>query len=388
MNAEFKVFYNNVAATTELLDEIESITVEQQIDRVWEAKIRIPVCMTTEGAWKSEDVPTYGKFTRVRIEARIGDGDFAPLIDGQIIGNDTERSSIPGKSVLTLIVHDDSSQLHKQEEVCRYEAVLDSDIARQVFEAASLGGTPEIEETSPQPDNPGEATMQVGTKMQLLRALAARQGDFHAYVLPGEKPGESVGCFKRLPVFPDEKLPPLTMFGEDANLAEFNVQENHNSPSQVIGASLSLRDKSVTTGKSSFRDATLLGKEVATDADEANGTKKQLSSGQNATVDLESATKGAAARSGYSLTGDGKVASLCYAGVLAPYRVVKVQLSDSRFSTNYVVAKVVHTLNASNYTQSFSVWGNAISPAASASAGIPAASASASIGINAQFSIF
>lgn len=388
MNAEFKVFYNNVAATVEMLGEIETITVEQQIDRVWEARIKIPMCMTDEGVWKSEDVPTYGKFSRVRVEARVGEGDFAPLIDGRIVGNDTERSSIPGKSVLTLIVHDDSSLLHGQDEVCRYEAAADSDIAREIFEAAKLGGTPAIEPTEARPDNPAAQIIQRGTKMQILRSLAARHQDFYAYVLPGEKPGESVGCFKRLPVLLDEKLPPLVMFGEDANLAEFNVKENARSPSEVVAATMNLRDKSIASSSSSYRDATLLGDEVSTDADAANVTKKRLPAGQTDTVDLDAATKGAAAKSGFSLEADGSVLPLCYAGVLSPYRVVAVRLSDSRFSANYVVFKVVHTLTASSYTQTFSVKANAVSPPASASASVPAASASASAGFNVQLSIF
>ena len=388
MNAEFKVFYNNTAATEKMLGEIAEITVEQQIDRVWEARIKIPVCMTEEGVWESESVPAYQKFSRVRVEARRGEGDFTPLIDGRIVGHDTERSSIPGKSVLTLVVHDDSALLHGQDEVCRYEAATDSDIAREIFEAAELGGALDIEPTATRPDNPAAAIIQRGTKMQILRSLAARHQNFYAYVLPGKKAGESIGCFRRLPVLPDEKLPALVMFGEDANLAEFNVRENARSPSEVVAATMSLRDKSITTSTSSYRDAALLGDEVSTDADEANVTRRRLPPGQTDTVDLDAATQGAAARSGFSLEADGSVLPLCYAGVLSPYRVVAVRLSDSRFSANYVVFKVVHTLTASSYTQSFTVKGNAVSPSASASASAPAASASASASFNVQVSIF
>jgi hypothetical protein len=389
MSAEFKVFYNNEPATQEQLDEIEEIVVEQEVDRVWEARMKIPVCMTEEGSWGGEDDATKQAFTRVRIEVRIGEGEFVPLVDGRVVGNDSERSSIPGKSMITLVIHDDSALLHREEELQRYDGKSDSQIAQEIFDAAALGGTPDVETTPDIPDNPAAATIQRGTKMQILRSLAQRQRDFHAYVLPGENAGESIGCFKKFPTQPDENLPSLVMFGEDRNLAQFNVRENARSSSEVTAATMSFGDKSIVTATKSYRDTTLLGSDTANEPSSENITKRRLPPGQSDTVDLDAAAAGEAARSSFSLDADGSVLPLCYGGVLSPYRVVPVLLSDSRFSTNYVIFKVLHTLTRSQYTQSFSMKGNAVSAKPSGSgATTPAASASASVSINVQISIF
>ena len=128
-----------------------------------------------------------------------------------------------------------------------------------------------------------------------------------------------------------------------------------------------MRDKSVAASVVKFRDAALLDEEAATALSEENQTKRRLPPGHSDSVDLDSATKGKMETSALTMTADGSVLPLRYGGVLSPYRVIPVRLSDSRFSTHYVIFKVVHTLNHSNYTQSFTVKGNAVSSAVSGS---------------------
>lgn len=107
MQKEFKVWYNNQPATQEQLDAIEEIVVVQEVDLAWEAQIKIPVCIREDGAWHGEDDEAYQQNARVRIEARIGEGRWIPLIDGTIIRQQPDYNASPGMSVVTLIVHDD-----------------------------------------------------------------------------------------------------------------------------------------------------------------------------------------------------------------------------------------------------------------------------------------
>lgn len=388
MTTEFKVFFDNESATQAQLDEIEEIVVEQEVNKVWEARIKIPVCVSDAGIWEGEEEPTRSEFTRVRVEIKHGKTDFVPLIEGVVVGQDMERSAIPGKSMQTLIVHDDSALLHREDRMEKYDAEKDSDIAREIFKT-QLGGEPQIDDTEKRPDSPAKAIVQPKTKMQILRALAERYGNFYAYVLPGKNVGKSIGCFKTLPKLSDENLPPLVMFGEDRNLAEFNVSQNPQTASDVVAATLNLRDKSVSTASSSYRDSTLLGEEAATGYNEQNVKKKRLPPGRGSLVDLESATKGEVEKSSFTLEAEGSVLPLCYDGVLSPYRMVPVLLSDSRFSTNYVIFKVVHTLTRSHYTQSFKMKGNAVSNKKDGTVpSVPQASAVIAVGFNAQVNIF
>jgi hypothetical protein len=97
---------------------------------------------------------------------------------------------------------------------------------------------------------------------------------------------------------------------------------------------------------------------------------------------------GAAQTSAYSIEATGSTLPLCYNGVLTPYRMVSVRVSDSRYSTDYVIFKVTHTLTRSHYTQTFTLRGKAVSEKKGASATSPAASASVAASFNIQVSIF
>jgi hypothetical protein len=392
MIKEFKVYYGGEAATQEQLDAIEEIVVEQEIGRVWEARIRIPICVGEDGIWHSENDPVRHDFLRVRVEVRINNGGWVPLIDGRVVGKDEVRSPAPGQSSVTLVVHDDSALLHRKvDEKEPFAGKKDSEIARSIFGSAELGGKIDIDDTPAHPDTKAVIN-QHGTKMQVLRSIASRYKNYFAYVLPGENAGKSTCCFKKLPENPDPTLPKLTLLGDCRNLAEFNVHENANKASTIEGATLSFSDKSVATGSSSYRDATLIEATSATDAQETETRTRRLPPGHNSLTDPQTAAEGAAAMSSFTLTADGSVLPLCYTGILRPYLMVPVRLSDSRYSTNYIIFKVVHTLGLSEYTQSFTMRGNAVSAPKSAGAGLPApfvaVAGAAAVSFNIQGNIF
>jgi len=390
MTKDFRVYYNGKLASKEQLDQIEEIVVEQEVGRVWEAKIKIPVCISEDGIWRGENDSSRKDFSRVRVEARINEGDWVPLIDGRVVGNDQTRSSVPGQSSVTLVVHDDSALLHREAESEPFSGQSDSEIAQSIFDSAALGGDADVDDTPSHPDT-NVVINQRGTKMQILRSLASRYANYFAYVLPGESPGASIGCFKKLPEKPDSSLPELTLIGDRRNLAEFNVRENANDAATFEGATLSFSDKSVVTGSSSYRDASLVEGETSTDAAATETRKRRLPPGHNDLTDPQTAAEGAAAMSGFTLSADGSVLPQRYTGILRPYRMIPVKLSDSRYSSNYIIYKVVHTLGISEYTQSFSMRGNVVSVEKPASGGLPALAAAAggaAASFNIQLSIF
>jgi len=387
MPVEFKVFFDNEAADQEKLDKIDEIRVEQTVDRAWEARVKIPVCVNNDGKWDGENEAWMRDFSRVRVEVNMGDGAFAPLIDGPIVGFDSERSPQPGKSVVTLIVHDDSAFLNRQAGVECYENSTDSEIARQIFgEATELSGTPDIEDTPAQPNTTTSVTVRRGTKMQFLRELARRNQNWHAYVLPGSSPGQSIGAFRKFPTDTDG-LPPMLLLGADRNIAAFNVRNNAQNPCSVTAATMNINDKTLTTSTSSFRNSTLIGDQSAT-LDTAPEATCILPPGINDSVDLASATGGRADDSSFSLEATGSVVPFCYPAALSPYRMVLVKISNSQYSTKYLITQVTHTLTRSNYTQSFSMKGNAVSAAESGSAAAPSPSAGFNASFNIQMSIF
>jgi hypothetical protein len=283
-------------------------------------------------------------------------------------------------------VHDDSALLNREAKVDVQQGKTDSDLARQIFLDAQLGGVPDIDDTPPQPDPTTAASVQRGTPMQYLRELARRNHDWHAYVLPGRMPSQSIGCFKQFPKDTDG-LPDMALLGADRNIETFNVNNKAQNPCTVQAATLSIAHDTVKSSTSSFRDATLMGDQPP-DASNTNQATCLLPPGQSDRVDLDHATKGAATESGFSLEATGSIVPFCYPAVLSPYRCVLVKISDSQYSTKYLISQVTHTLTRSIYRQSFSMKGNAVTVAGGGSAGGPQPSASLSVSFNIQVSIF
>ncbi len=353
---EYRMFFNDQPATREQLDRVEEITVEQEVDMAWEARLQIPIRVDDQGKWKDENEPFLRSFGRVRVELKIADRPFVALIDGPIVGRDSQRTSEPNKSMLTLLVHDDSVYLNRQDSISRFDDKLDYEIAEQIFGEVGQIADTDIEETPATGSALPPVVVQRGTAIQILRALARRH-HMHAYVLPGENPGESVGCFKAFPTGLDG-LPPLTLLGSDRNIESFNVRENSQSPSNVTAFTLRIKDKAVVTSSSRYRDLDLLGEEAAFE-NEPETTEETLPPQQGETVALDQAVKARADRTSYAFEVEGSVRGNCYPAVLEPYRLVKVKLGTTADSGTGLITKVTHSLTRSQYTQSFSLQRNA-----------------------------
>ena len=393
MDKAFKVIYGTTPATAKQLDAIEEIIVDQEIGKAWEARIKIAVCISEDGVWEGETDAAYVAGARVRIETQIGDGDFVPLIDGEIQRHEPDYNAVPGSSVRTLVVHDDTQKLHKEAGSDSYPGKTDSEIVKSIFDKAALGNPPVIDPiTSARPDTNAVINRQ-GTLMEMLRSIAARYQNYHAYVLPGPTAGTSIGCFKKLPENPDSGLLAMFLTGSDQNISGFNIQENAARATKVVGSHLSMSDKKVTTVTAGPADTKPPTGESSTSDASAVFRTRRLPPGIGDHTGLQEAATGAANESAFTLRGEGSVIPTCYGAVLSPYKMVFASVSNSRYSTNYVIYKVVHTIGISEYTQQFTVIGNAVLPEESPSASAPAAAAAAvagaaAVSFNIQVDIF
>ena len=381
---EFKMWFDGKSATQEQLDKVDEVTVSQIIDRAWEARIKIPVCVNNDGKWEGENEAWMKAFTRIRVEVNPGNGKFVPLIDGPVVAFDSERSAQPGKSVVIVVVQDDSALLNREVKIDVQSGKTDSDLAREMFNVFT--GTPQIDDTPAQPNPITDASVQRGTPMQYLRELARRNQNWHAYVLPGKTEGASIGCFRKFPEDTDG-LPEMTLLGLDRNIENFNVNNRAQNPCKVRASTLDVDHSTVNTNAASYQEAPLMGDQPA-DGGSTNQATCLLPPGQSDRVDVTTATQGAAANSGFSLEARGNVVPFCYPAVLSPYRWVVVKISDSELSTKYLIHQVTHTLTRSVYRQVFTMKGNAVSKAAGGSASGPQPSANLSISFNVQLSIF
>lgn len=322
----------------------------------WEARLQVPICTDANGKWMGADANFLASFTRVRIEIKVGDRAFVPLIDGPIVGSDSQMSSEPGQSLITFLVHDDSVYLNRKDKINPYENKLDHEVAAALFGSVEQIGVQDIETTPPPPDGLPAFEMQRGTQMDLLRRLARRQG-MHAYVLPGAEPGQSIGTFKKFPTQLDG-LPPLILLGPDRNVATFTVTNDAQSDASVEAYTLNITDKVVTKATSRFRDLELLGDEAGFQ-NEADIATHLVPPGNDGVVDVYRAVAAEMEQAAFSFEASGSVMENRYTGVLAPYRVVTVKGVNERLSGDYVIKQVTHTMTRSHYSQAFSLLRNA-----------------------------
>ncbi len=349
--AEFRLFFDGDAASRQQLDRIESIEVEQEMEKAWEAAITIPVCLDDNGNWSGDDERFMEAFSCIRIELKPRDGQFQPLIDGPIIGYDTNRSSEPGQSHIKLLVHDDSVHLNRNADVETLEGP-DSDIARRIFgEYSEVISSTRIDATPSSSERDGAEAVRRGTHMELLRILAQRN-DKVACVLPGNRPGESIGCFLETPFEAGGDLPQLVLHGPEANIVTFNAQLDAQRPSTVSASELSIDDKTVTTRQSRYRDVELVGEAPPIEEEDQLGTDL-LRPGTSGGADLDQRVRAETRRLSRAYDASGSVRGGCYRGVLTPYRRIVVCLGRTSTSSAYIVHKVTHKIDRSSYRQEF-----------------------------------
>jgi len=389
-SVEYRLFFNNTAATREQLDRVDEITVEQEMDMAWEAQIQVPICTDERGQWSSQDEAFLREFSRVRVEIKVGKGGFLPLIDGPIVEVQDQLNSQPGESLKTIRVQDDSVYLNREDEIVRHENQLDHEIAQQLLQGVEQIASIDVETTPSPTSSLPPVVMQRETRMQLLRSFARRHPDFHAYVLPGTESGASIGCFKKFPEQLDG-LPDLVLLGGDRNLSTFTPQYDAQSPATASTAFLSLTDRTVTQRQADPATVTPLGGSLASPRTTTPATRI-LPPSYGDGMDVDQAVNTSTTVSSFAYGATGQVLGECYSGVLSPYRLITVRGANELLSGTYQITRVSHSLTRSNYAQSFTLRRNSRSdrpPANNNSGGVGAiAAASVTVSFNIQGSIF
>jgi hypothetical protein len=353
---QYRLFFNNTAASNVQLEKIDEITVEQEVDMAWEARLKVPISLDAQGNWTGEDEEFMRPFSRIRVEIRLGTDPFVPLFDGPVTGFDSQMSSQPGQSTITVIAQDDTFFMNRVEQVVAFENRLDHEVAEQIFGDYSSQVSSTRIDTTPASDSALDAlVVQRGTAMDILRFLARRQG-MHAYILPGENPGSSIGCFKAFPTTPDQ-LPALVLMGQDSNIDSLHVNYCACKPSDASASTLRITDKQVQSETSRSTEVELMGDETGEDSSQT--AMQLLLPQQGESVDLRQAVNAKAIASSYAYVVNGKILEETYAGVLQPYQVVTVRAGNSPVSGDYLITKTTHTITRSAYSQSFTLKRNA-----------------------------
>jgi hypothetical protein len=360
---EFKIVLGNRAARDDELDAVSEITVEQATGMSWEATIKISINVDEKGIWNITDKDFADPQFRARIEVKPKNSFFVPLIDGPIVQNNIDLKSEPGLSSMELVINDDSILLNKNQEILQFIFKKDSEIAQQIFhDSLCQFNGHQIEQTKLPPD----IINFYGTRMQLLHKLAARNY-MYAYVLPGEEPGNSIGCFNsHQPLV----LKNLILLGENRNIESLNVRVNLLTPSIVKDSNINPKKSDVESQDHSpdFSASERLGDNLALRNDGQvacnviRPSQKLLHPSSRFSHNTEQMAKAQAKKSGYLILATGELLETAsYPQILTPYNFITVEAGSSPHSGKYFITGVTHKITLTNYTQSFTLARNAYS---------------------------
>ncbi len=354
--AQYRLYFDGTAATTDQLTRFEDITIEQEMDKACYGRFQVPICVCAKGVWSGETDSFLQGMTRIRLEIQIQSSSWVPLIDGPIVNVEGAQFSEPGQSMLTLVVSDDSFYLHRDETVASFQGA-DSDVASQIYGQVSQIASTDIDDAD-SPSDPGfDSTVLRGTQMEFLQQLARRQG-MHAYVTPGDSAGKSVGHFKLDPdPNKDYGLAPMVLLGTDMNIFSFQSALTVGQMATFHSGQVDLKDRSVDTQTSDTSDVSLDGPDLPP----GPILKRLLRPGQIDAITLARAVQAASERSAYALSATGEVMKGVYTSVLQPYQYVQVGGANGTLSGTWLLQQVTHTLTRNSYGQSFRVTRNATS---------------------------
>jgi hypothetical protein len=363
--AEYRVYFDNAPATAEQLALFTEIRIDQGIGMAAEAALQLPIGTNDQGQWSGIEEDFAQPFRRVRIEVKVASADFMPLIDGPVVGNRYEMKATPDQSRMTLVVHDDSVLLNRDEKVVLFEDMAPQDIVTSVFAEAGL--TPDVDPAPSAGAALQRVVVQRGTGMQLLRDLAKRYGMF-AYVRPGDQPGASIGAFK-LPQFDATDLPEILLVGDKRNVESFSAEFDALRPISARAGSIALADKGVLSSTTDAADIDPLGDQAVHDLTQPavtllTGTREEQS-------DLDAATAATVDLSSWAYAANGELDVDNYEGVLQPYHLVRVRGIGGYLSGDYLIGRVTHMLTDTGYRQRFSLHRNARAAGGAGGGGLP-----------------
>jgi len=347
------MYFDNQPGKAWQLDLFTEIKVDQAIGMAAEAELLMIIGTDKNGVWSGFDDLFTQALQRIRIEIKVQNGEFLPLIDGLVVAQKFELDSAPDRSRLTLIVQDDSLLLNREEKVTLFENQSPDDIATQLFQDAGLNA--DVQAVPLASDGSDRYVVQRGSAMQLLKELARRHSMF-VYVKPDNSPGQSTGVFKRL-ALTESSFPALLLMGKNRNINKFTAQFDALRPTQASAAQVDINSRETLSSTTTQSTQDTQGDIAAHEATEAGTTF--LSRIRETREDLDAATEAAANHSSWAYSANAEVRADNYAAVLSPCQMIAVAGAGRQLSGQWLISRVTHIINDEGYRQQMTLRRNA-----------------------------
>ena len=354
----YSLTVNGQPASTDVLNAMRRVDIEDHASMAAMLQLRLAVAVKEDGSgWTLLDDELFTRLSKLALSVTIGSGPALPLIDAYVVEVDTNFSTEPNGSLLTVTAMDSTILMHLEDKVKAWSNMMDSDVASSIFSDANYSFTPVVESTDWTRDENDQTLIQRGTDIQFLRDLAARNG-YECYVSTSDAGVE--GHFHP-PKHDGQPQGTLTVnMGSATNVNRFQARFDMITPTTAKGSTLDSDDASAQDGDADkVTKEGEMGETSTLSADQPRSVVlSQLAMSKSGEV--ERYAQSVVDRSSWSIVAEGDLNTLSYGGVLKAKQPVLVRGVGQVFSGRYYVERVRHTIGGDgSYVQKFTLRRNA-----------------------------
>jgi phage protein D len=353
----YTVLIDDVPAPPDLLDVIQQIEIEDHAEMADMMRLSVAIAVK-DGCvgWSVIDDNTFKRLTKIRVNVNVGSGKTEPLLEAYVTEANANFANQPGQSVLNIVAMEPTVLMNLLEENKAWPNMADSDIADTIFNNYQFD--PIVDPTQPSWQEDDYVTMQRGTDIQFLQALAKRNG-YECYVELNPDTGEVEGHF-HLPKLQETPQGVLSVnMGDATNVNSFNARFDNLGPTTAKASNVDIDSRDHQHTDADQQELTDLG---ATPSLSTTNPRQVLLSGTglSSTGELKTVAQAEVDRASWAITADGEVNTVAYGDILRAKRPVLVRGAGPQFSGTYYVQSVTHTINGDGYSQKFSLKRNAL----------------------------
>jgi phage protein D len=353
----YTILIDDVPASPDLLDVIQQIEIEDHAEMADMMRLSVAIAVK-DGCvgWSVIDDNTFKRLTKIRVNVNVGSGKTEPLLEAYVTEVHANFANQPGQSVLNVVAMEPTVLMNLLEDNKAWPNMADSDIADTIFNNYQFD--PIVDPTQPSWQENDYVTMQRGTDIQFLQALAKRNG-YECYVELNPDTGEVEGHF-HLPKLQQTPQGLLSVnMGDATNVNSFNARFNNLGPTTAKAASVDIDSQDHQHTDADEQELTDLGSTPSLST--TNPRQVLLSAtGLSSTGELKTVAQAEVDRASWAITADGEVNTVAYGDILRAKRPVLVRGAGPQFSGTYYVQSVTHTINGEGYSQKFSLKRNAL----------------------------
>src|SRR5277367_3762515 len=176
----YTILIDDAPASLDLLDVIQEIEIEDHSEMADMLRMSVAIAVK-DGCvgWSVIDDNTFQRLTKIRVSVNVGTGKTEPLLEAYVTEANADFANQPGQSILNIVAMEATVLMNLLEDNKDWPNMADSDIAERIFRNYQFN--PVVDQTQPTWQENDYTTMQRGTDIQFLQALAKRNG-YECYV--------------------------------------------------------------------------------------------------------------------------------------------------------------------------------------------------------------